>query len=186
MAINRTSTFTGQERRAGFERRAVAPRENANAPRLLTSVDVPGFGTFGPGQEKAFSDAVEQHNKQAREQNRPEINVGLHEARGNLRNFVQAGLVTDLSRSHQLDPKSLQEVAVENPGRAAIPGGMPLEQAHPLPVAVEDRPETVGPVHEQGGETTVTTGSARRGGAGRTSRGGSRARGERSRAGNKD
>ncbi|MEO5772710.1 MAG: hypothetical protein ABIQ32_01150, partial [Sphingomicrobium sp.] len=81
--IHRQAVFTGTERRTGFERRAVAPRETASGPRLIGSVAV-GHTTYGPGQEKQFHDAVSAYNESARAANQPEVDFAVLESKGYL------------------------------------------------------------------------------------------------------
>jgi hypothetical protein len=187
MSVTRTQVFTGAERRSGFERRTEAPRESVTAPRIVGSIDVPGFGVFGPGQEKQLNDAVQKYNSDVQEHNktakterdrRAEIDLDAHERAGRLRNFGKAAQ-SPLSRNEQRDFGGTEAVEVANPGFASIPGGAHIDELHPRPPEVSQGSVPTAPQHER---TASGRGGARRGGAGRSGARARSARGERSQA----
>ena len=179
MSVNRTSSFAGAERRSGLERRAVAPRENATSPRMVGTVDV-GGKSFGPGQEAAFMEAVEAHNKQAQKDNQPQVDLSLLESKGYIRNFggKSAAAFSPATRSMQTERGSREPVEVENPGVLSGPGVQHLDEVAPVP---PDLPEA-GLPSPAGKETKVVAGgraTARRGGGGNLPKATKAARGER-------
>ncbi len=182
MAINRTTSFAGVERRTGFERRTVAPREQATAPRLIGSVTI-GDKNYEPGQEAAFAKAVEDYNEQAGKNNQPTVDLAGLEARGAIRNFggraSSGGESSPATRNEQTNPGSRDPVEVENPGTLSGPGVEPLHVAAPRPPDLSEgsTPTPAGTSRVVGGSQGRST--ARRGGAGQTKKGGKGAKGER-------
>lgn len=167
------ATYNGPDRRSGFERRTVAPREDKSGPQIVSPVHVPGHGVFRRGQEKQLAEAVRAFNEKA-EKGAPRIDLELLEARGALRNFSgkaakgakgTAGGGPQWTRNRQNVPGTDD---VEEPGHdnsAPIPGGVPLEQLAPDPDAAAEKGT-----------------AARTGGAGRTDKPGPVPAGERAAA----
>ena len=165
MTATNTSTeaapYAGVDRRNGFDRRAVAPREAKDGPKIVSAIAVAGYPRpFVAGQEKAFMEAVKKANDTAkREQREPEISLEALEARGAIRGFIRKGkdapeVRTTISRQTDRQGKV---VAPENDNAAPVPGGADEATFAPRP-----RPEP---------ESAKDT-AARTGGAGRTGGGG--------------
>jgi hypothetical protein len=166
MSINRQ--YAGPERRGGFERRTVAPREQKGGPRLIGSVAI-GNQTFGPGQESAFRDAVAAYNKNAAAANQPQVDLKVLTERGFRNHQMEAPAQGEFDRAASPEPRSagwpgarsFQEVAPEpppagTPGRSAFEAG---QQTAAAQVGASEENRTAA--------GTPTGTSSRRGGAGR-------------------
>jgi hypothetical protein len=180
MSINRQ--YAGPERRGGFERRTVAPREQKGGPRLIGSVAI-GNQTFGPGQESAFRDAVAAYNKNAAAANQPQVDLKVLTERGFLAGFEGTAAAVQTVRNHQMEAPAQGEfdrAASPEPRSAGWPGARSFQEVAPEPPpagtpgrsAFEAGQQTaaaqVGASEENRTAAGTPTGtSSRRGGAGR-------------------
>jgi hypothetical protein len=181
---NRAVTFDGPERRSGFERRSVAPREMKAGPRLLQTIDVGGV-LFRPGSEAKFHEAVSAYNEKAKAENRNLVDLAFLESKGFIAGFGGKAQEFVRSRNEQrTTPSDPEPAKLANPGYGMAPGGAPLEELHPrAPNAGEPGYSTA---YGRGQPTTASAtvaeaagagGGARTGGAGKTgSKGGGKHR----------
>lgn len=204
--MNRTSNFQGMERRTGFERRAEAPKQQANqGPRILRSISI-GEETFGPGHEKRLHEYVQQENERIRARNtaraakgeQPEAEVDLArlEARGAIKGFAEAERILAMQRNRQQVPGE-DRVEGYEPQEHDWPGRRPLAEVAPMPAeagsphftafaggelsaAQRGAAEEGDVAAEVGGGRDTGRSRARTGGAARPRSKGPKARGERS------
>lgn len=164
-------TYTGPDRRTGFERRTESPKESKAGPKLVNSIHVPGEGTFGPGQEKKFHEAAGRANDAAKKENRPPaVDLELLESRGAIRGFAKKAEAEEArsTRSNQREPGRKHEVVeVKNDNAAPAPGGLLFDELNPQAPPKPEGPATTGKT--AGGQAKpASTTAARTGGAGRT------------------
>lgn len=164
-------TYAGPDRRTGFERRTVAPKEAKGGPKLVNAIHVPGEGTFGPGQEKKFHEAAGRANDLAKKENRGKaVDLDALEAAGAIRGFGKKSDVEEpqSTRSNQREPGTKHQVVeVKNDNAAHIPGAPSFDTLNPVSPPKPQGPATTGKTAGAGTKATSTT-AARTGGAGKT------------------
>lgn len=171
--------FVGQDQRSGIvDRRKNSARAAGLVPTILSAVSVPTKGTYGPGQESAFLDAVNEVNEAHKKAGKEGVLVDLErltKVRA-VSGFSGAGQASEqkFTRNRQLDGASESQTSetgadarvreMENDRALRIPGGQPLDVVHPLsPTQADQRSQAAQfgrPVVAAGGEKAATEAAA--------------------------